>query len=369
MVCATTEAKLIWMVILKHVAPVVYRTIPTAMLRAIPGRSPPEIIFMQDAVVDMEPISLIITSLDVKGAFPNTPHRLLRAIWEHMGVLSHGLLQSYLATRLYVVHTDVGTAPWTNPISQVPQGGAESPCLFLLVSLLLAFYIRRTYLDVAPYPLTTRLLAFADDVAVATATALQPLPDALDDPRANQVLHHVTSYPENNRLLVNEIKSATMVHDAPPQPLPPGDPPMTPVGTATYLGIQKAATSEGVTMSPNLERQLTSTLVNRKHSLTFNPGPGILPTSRAQCCHRVPGPAPNTPQAHAKGGCHHGATCVGHPRPRAPIRPRRDTCSVGAVLTGTAPNTWCTVHTLRTTRPTYTASCTTKRRKCGKSTC
>ena len=39
---------------------------------------------MQDAVVDMDPMSLIITSLDVKVTFPNTPHRLLRAVWEHM---------------------------------------------------------------------------------------------------------------------------------------------------------------------------------------------------------------------------------------------------------------------------------------------
>ena len=31
---------------------------------------------MQNAVVDMDPISLIITSLDVKGAFPNTLPRL-----------------------------------------------------------------------------------------------------------------------------------------------------------------------------------------------------------------------------------------------------------------------------------------------------
>ena len=96
---------------------------------------------MRDAVVDMDPISLIITSLDVREAFPNTPHHLLPAIWEHMGLAFRRFLQAYLGTRLYAVQTNVGTTPWTHPTSGVPQGGAEGPFLFLLVTLLLAFYI------------------------------------------------------------------------------------------------------------------------------------------------------------------------------------------------------------------------------------
>ena len=92
------------------------------------------------------------------------------------------------------------------PTSEVPQGGAEGPFLFLLFTLPLAFQIRRTYPDVAPYPLRTTLLAFVDDMAVVTATARQPLPDARDNVRANQVLHDVTSYLESNRLLVQNVK-------------------------------------------------------------------------------------------------------------------------------------------------------------------
>ena len=95
---------------------------------------------MQDALVDMDPISLIITSVDVKGAFPNTPHRLLLAVWKRMGLPFQGFLQAYLATRMYAVKTDVGTTPW--------------PFLFLLVTLPLAFYIRRTYQDVGTLPPT-----------------------------------------------------------------------------------------------------------------------------------------------------------------------------------------------------------------------
>ena len=216
---------------------------------------------MQDAVVDMDPISLIITSLDVKGAFPNTPHRLLRAVSEHMGLPFQGFLKAYLATLMYAVKTAVGTSPWVHPASGVSQGGAEGPFLFLLLTHLLAFYIRRTYLDVAPYPLRTTLLAFADDMAVVTATARQPLTTTPDTTRATKVLHAVTTHLEGNQLLVHNVKSATMVHNAPPPPLRPGDPPMNPVSTATHLGVQQAATASWVTGPRNLVPQLTRTLV------------------------------------------------------------------------------------------------------------
>ena len=70
-VCVTTDAKLIWILILKQVAPVVYQAIPPGLWGGILGRPPLGAIFMQDAVVDMDPISLIITSLDVREAFLN----------------------------------------------------------------------------------------------------------------------------------------------------------------------------------------------------------------------------------------------------------------------------------------------------------
>ena len=73
---------------------------------------------------------------------------------------------------------------------------------------------------------------------------------------------------------------------------------------------------------------------HRTHSRTVNPGAGVLAASRAQCGLRVQSPAANTPKTHAKGGCHHGTTCLGNPRPPAHIPPRRGTCSLGAVLWG-----------------------------------
>ena len=210
------------MLILKRVAPAVYRAIPLTMWGAIPGRSPLQAIFLQDAVVDMDPISLIITSLDVNGAFHNTAHRLLRAVKKHMGLPFQCFLQAYLATRMYAIKTHVGTTPWIHPASGVPQGGAEGPFLLLLVTLPLALYIRRTYPDVAPCPLGTTFLAFADDMAVVTATACEPLSTKPDPTRAIKVLHAVTNYLEGNQLPVHNIKSATMVHMHRRRPSAPG---------------------------------------------------------------------------------------------------------------------------------------------------
>ena len=74
---------------------------------------------------------------------------------------------------------------------------------------------------------------------MVTATARQPLSTTPDPTRATKVLHTVTNYLEGNQLLVHNVKSATMVHNAPPPPLLVGDPPMNPVNTATYLGVHR----------------------------------------------------------------------------------------------------------------------------------
>ena len=89
-------------------------------------------------------------------------------------------------------------------------------------------------------------------MAVVTATTRGLLRTTPDTTRAMEVLHDVTNYLEGNQLLVHNVKSATMVHNAPPPPLRPGDPAMNPVSTAT--------TNE-VTLPPNPIRQLTRTLV------------------------------------------------------------------------------------------------------------
>ena len=98
-------------------------------------------------------------------------------------------------------------------------------------------------------------------MAVVTATARQPLSTTPDTTMATKVLHVVTNYLEGNQLLVQKVNSVTMVHNAPPPHLRPRDPPMNPVSTATYLGVQQAATANRVTLARHLIRQLTRTLV------------------------------------------------------------------------------------------------------------
>ena len=73
-VCAVTEVKIVCTILL--------RGVPSHLdlLGEIPGRSRQEAIFLEDAIADMDPVDLIIVSLDVKGAFPNTPLLLLEAV-------------------------------------------------------------------------------------------------------------------------------------------------------------------------------------------------------------------------------------------------------------------------------------------------
>ena len=71
---------------------------------------------------------------------------------------------------------------------------------------------------------------------MVTATSCQPLSTTSDPTRATKVLHAVTNYLEGNQMLVHNVKSATMVHNAPPPPLRPGDPPMNRVSDAFPWG-------------------------------------------------------------------------------------------------------------------------------------
>ena len=330
-VCATTEAKPIWMLILNRVAPAVYRAVPPTILGAIPGESALEAIFMQNAVVDMDPISLIITSLDVKGASPNTPHRLLRAVWKHMGLRFQGFLQAYLATRMFAIITDVGTTPWVHPASRVPQRGAEGPFLFLLLTLPLAFYIRRKYPSVAPYPLRTTLLAFADDMAVVTATARQPA----DHPGPHQS-HQ--SLPRRQHLSGGQPAAGTQrqVYHHGAQCTAAAPPPQGPAHEPSkYSHLPGGPTSGHCRRGHPTTKPDTAADTDTGHSThhgTLHPGPGILPTSRAQRSYRIPGLAPNAPPTHAASGRYHSATSVDHPRPPAHIATCNGTRGIATVL-------------------------------------
>ena len=54
-VCATTEVKLVWTLILGRIAPAVFAHVPASMWGAMAGRSPHEDIFLQDTEADSDP--------------------------------------------------------------------------------------------------------------------------------------------------------------------------------------------------------------------------------------------------------------------------------------------------------------------------
>ena len=157
-VCATTEVKLVWTLILGRIAPAVFPNVPACMWGAMAGRSPHEAIFLQDTALNTSPYEMIITSLDVQGGFPHAPHWLLTASWDAMGLPFLSLMTGYIQTRLYAIITAADLTPWTGTDSRVPQGGAEGPFLYLLVTLPLAFELAGVYPGYAPYPLRFPLI-------------------------------------------------------------------------------------------------------------------------------------------------------------------------------------------------------------------
>ena len=221
MVCAITEVKLVWTLILGRIAPAVFARVPATTWGAMAGRSPEEAIFLQDNALDMNPYKMIVASLGVQGAFPHAPHWLLTGVWDAMGLPFLSFMTGYIQTRLHAVIRAAGLTPWTSTVSGVPQGGAEGPFLYLLVTLQLGFELARVYLGYAPYLLRSPLINFADDNLRTTATRHRDPENAglpTTTGQASTILQLTTTYLDAPQLLVHPRKSVRLADARTPTP-------------------------------------------------------------------------------------------------------------------------------------------------------
>ena len=209
----------------------------------------------------MDPVDLIIASLDVRAAFPNTPWLLLEAVWKHMGLPFYNFASDYIRTRKYTVRTGAGLTPFPEPGSRVPKGGAEGPFLCLIVTLPLALTIKLDYPTYAPYPLLSPLVGFADDTNLTVAhTPHKPhTPDAgpTVSQQANDLLDVPVSYLPRNNLIVHPTTLVAMIKGSATAPtLGPQGPPMQVAETTTGLGVIQTANPEDTTLHPKLQSHL-----------------------------------------------------------------------------------------------------------------
>ena len=128
---AVTEAKLVWMVVFGRIQRRLYAAgiIPDNMWGSVPGRSTQEASFLHDMYLHEEDLKAFMASVDMKGAFRSTPHRLIEEVWRQLGLPYGDFVKNYLRTRRYTVATGEGCTEWVTPGSGVPQGGMDGPFL------------------------------------------------------------------------------------------------------------------------------------------------------------------------------------------------------------------------------------------------
>ena len=143
---------------------------------------------------------------------------------------------------------------------RVPQGGAEGPFLYLLVTLPLAYaLLQQDYPSYAPFPFQSPPINFADDNTI-TIAKYRPKPG--DQPTATQpveaILTDTVQYLETHNLLIQPQKSVAMVLGDIDAPAPhPGAPPLPSEPQAVVLGVVQTAHPNQVCLPPGLTRKLT----------------------------------------------------------------------------------------------------------------
>ena len=199
---AVMEAKLIWMVIFGRIQWRLYadEVIPDNMWGSVPGRSTQKASFLYAMYLDDEDLEVFMVSVDVKGAFPNTPHRLFEEVWRQLGLPCGDFVEKYLRSRRYTVATGKGCTEWVTPGSRVPQGGLEGPFLYLLAMLPVMSWIAREYLQLARAPHTSPAQAYVDDA----------VPMARDENAQQVVQDLMQRYRRDNHLVWSTEKSPVL---------------------------------------------------------------------------------------------------------------------------------------------------------------
>ena len=248
-----------WTLTPGRIAPAVFAHVPASMWGAMAGRCPHETTFLHDTTLDMNPHEMIVPSLDVKSAFPHAAHRLLMEIWDAINLPFLSFMTGYIQTRLYAVITAAGLTPWTGTDSRVPQGGAEGPFLYHLVTLPLAFELARVYPGYAPYPLRSPLIDFADDNLLNTANRHRDpenagLPTTTE--QASAILQLTKTYLDAHQLLVHPRKSVRLADIGTPAPHIRKGEPLHLADTTIHLGVEQATRHHHIALPIKLEGRL-----------------------------------------------------------------------------------------------------------------
>ena len=260
--CAVTEAKPVWMVIFGRIQRRLYAAgvIPDNMWWSVPGRSTQQASFLYDMYLDDEDLEAFMASVDVKGAFPNTPHRLIEEVWRKLGLPYGDFVEKYLRSRRYTVATGKGCTEWVTPGSGVPQGRGEGPFLYLLAMLPLMSWIAREYPQLARAPHTSPAQAYVDDA----------IPMARDEKSQQVVQDLMQRYGRDNHLVWSTEKLAVLRRggeDGMALDVGDGVAWLERTEKAVVLGHVQAMEARGVRMPDKLVREFMAMLLVLRHHL------------------------------------------------------------------------------------------------------
>ena len=281
--CAVTEAKLVSMVIFGRIQ----------RRGSVPGRSTQEASFLYDMYLDDEDLDAFMASVDLRGAFPDTPHRLIEEVWRQLGLPYGDFVEKYLRSRRYTVATGKGCTELVTPGSGVPQGGVEGRFLYLLAMLPLMSWIAGEYQQLARAPHTSPAQAYVDEA----------VPMARDE-KAQQVVQDLMQrYGRDDHLVCSAEKSAVLRRG--------GEEGMALDVEDGVAWLERAEEAVGTCAGHGGEgsqaRQQFSQGVQvdaggPAASPPVSADDPVLPAGGAQCGGRVPGDAPPVLEGAAGGG-------------------------------------------------------------------